>query len=268
MTSIVTAAYTAAATYPLNHARVGYQSWTQGLAASSVAVSSELPDKPRDGPLRADTVDKWKAVSGASTWRVDLGVARPVDYVGLVADAVGVQITVAYSADDITYTTFAAAVTPADSTPILLLDAAVSARYWRVSVASPVDLACVYIGQVLEMQRPFFDGFSPLSLSRNTDTTASMTRGGQFVGQDIIRRGVSGSFELNNLKPDWYRANFDPMVRHLRTLPIFFAWNLKSAAGDVNFCWSADPIKPAMVAQTPGGRVSVSVSLRGIGGID
>jgi len=268
MTSIVTAAYTAAATYPLNHARVGYQSWTSGLSASSVAVSSELADKPRDGPLRADTVDKWKAVSGASTWRVDLGVARSVDYVGMVADAAGVQITVAYSNDDVAYTTFATAVTPTDGAPILLLDAAVSARYWRVSVASPVDLACVYIGQVLEMQRPFFDGFSPLSLSRNTDTTSSMTRGGQFIGQDIIKRGVSGSIELNNLKPGWYRANFDPLVRHLRTLPVFFAWNLKRAPDDINFCWSSDPIKPAMVAQTEGGRMSVSVALRGIGGAD
>lgn len=266
MTSVVTSAYTAAATYPLNHARIGYQSWTQGLTASSVVVSSELSDQPRDGPLRADTVDKWKAVSGASTWRVDLGAARAVDYVGLVVDAAGVQITVAYSDDDSTWTTFATAVTPTNGAPVLLLDASVSARYWRISVASPVALACVYIGQVLEVQRPFFDGFSPLSLSRNTDTTSSMTRGGQFVGQDIIRRGVSGSIELQNLKPDWYRESFDPLVQHLQTTPIFFAWNLLRAPNDINFCWVPDGIKPVMAAISPGGRVSVSVALNGIGG--
>jgi hypothetical protein len=265
MTSIITSAYTAAATYPLNHARVGYQNWCQGLAASAVVVSSELPDMPKDGPLRSDTTDKWRAVSGASTWRVDLGQARAVNYVGLVIATSGVQITVAYSTDDTNWTTFATALTPTDTSPILVLDSVKTARYWRISVASPVTVAVVYIGQVLELERPFFDGHSPMQLSRMVERTSSMTRGGQFVGQDVIRRGTMTSVSVNNLTPTWYKNSFDPLVRHLETQPIFWAWNLLRDPAGVSYAWSADPIQPVLVAQTPGGRVSVSMSLRGLG---
>ena len=265
MTSIVTAAYTSSSTYPLNHARIGYQNWCEGLAASSVVVSSELPDQPKDGPLRSDTTDKWRAVSGASTWRVDLGQARAVDYVGLVVATSSVQITVAYSSDDVSYTTFATALTPTDTSPIMLLDSTKAARYWRISVASPVTIAVVYIGQVLEFERPFFDGHSPMPLSRMVERTSSMTRGGQFVGQDVIRRGTMTNVAVNNLTPSWYRSNFDPLVRHLETKPVFFAWNLLKAQSDVSYAGSADPIQPALVSQTPGGRISVSMSLRGLG---
>jgi hypothetical protein len=267
MSVIVTAGYTAAATYPLNHARIGYQNHLTGLAASAIAVTSELPGSPKDAPLRPDTYESWQP-SSSGTWTVDLGTAKAVNYVGLVGGLRGISVTVQSSTDNSTWTNFATATTQTDDSPIMFLDASRTARYWRVTLGASAPLSVVYIGTVLEVMRPFFDGHSPLSLSRQTELRGAISRGGQFIAQDIVKRGFAGDMAWTNLTPTWYRTNFDPLVRHLRTLPAFFAWNALTYPQDIQYAWATGGVQPINVAQTPGGRVSVSLSLQGVGNRD
>jgi hypothetical protein len=267
MSVIITAGYTAAATYPLNHARIGYQNWLAGLSASAVTVTSELPGSPKDAPLRPDTFESWKP-SAAGTWTVDLGTARAVNYAGLVGQLKSVSVLVEYSTNNSTWSTFATSTTQADDSPIMLLDVTRTARYWRVTLGASASLAVVYLGTVLEVMRPFYDGHSPLPLSRQTELRGAISRGGQFIAQDIIKRGFAGDVSWSNLTPAWYRTNFDPLVKHLRTLPAFFAWNCLTYSQDIVYCWSTGDIKPVGVASTVGGRMSVSISLQGVGNRD
>lgn len=267
MSVILTAAYTAASTYPLNHARIGYQNHVLGLAASAVTVTSELPGSPKDAPLRPDTYEGWKP-SAAGTWTVDLGSAKAANYVGLVGELRGVLVTVQSSPDNSEWTTFATATTQTDDSPILFLDASRNVRYWRVTLGASARLSVVYIGTVLEVMRPFYDGHSPLSLSRQTELRGAISRGGQFIAQDIVKRGFAGEMSWTNLTPAWYRTNFDPLVQHLRALPAFFAWNALTYPQDIQYAWATGAVQPISVAQTVGGRMSATISLQGVGNRD
>ena len=263
MTSVIDAAYTAAATYPLNHARVAWNSHTFGLTNADVAVSSTETNFIADGPLRTNSYEKWRPTA-AGTWRVDLGSAKAVDCVALLGDFNTVGITIEYSSDDAAWSTFASAGT-GSTDPIIFLDASVSARYWRVSFDAAASLAVIYICEVLEMQRPFFDGFSPTSLSRQTAIRSSKSRGGQFIDQDIIASGFQSSWAWDNLTPSWYRTNFDPLVEHLRTKPAFWCWNLDGYSGDIVYGWVNSDIAPNQQAKTAGGRYAVDLTVTAVG---
>ena len=251
------------AVFPLNHGRIGYQSFAADRSAADVTVSSAQDSFPADAPLRPDTFEKWKP-DGAGSWQVDLGQPRDVDYVGVLGELAGVALEVEYSVDGDNWERFASDTLPVDDSPLMFIDE-VYARYFRITGQSQFALASVYIGNLLVMQRPFFGGHSPVSLSRQTDMRASMSRGGHFLGQDIVRQGVSGSMRWENLRPGWYRENFDPFVRAFRTRPAFIAWNLRDRPREVIYAWSDDDISPTNVARFVGGAMEVSINIRGVG---
>lgn len=259
-----TSAYDSAASYPLNHARIGHQSWTQGLSTSAASATSQSQGFPADAALRPDTGERWRPI-GSGTWTVDLGAARAVDYVGVMGYMAGVTVSVQSSPDGSSWTAFSDSASPANDGPVMFLDASRTARYWRVTVSSSADIASVYVGEVLEMQRPFFGGNTPMPLARQTQLRSSMSRGGQFLGQDMVRTGYAGSMQWTNLKPAWYRSNVEPLVQHLRTRPAFVAWNIRDYPGDLVYAWSQDNIAPEQRAKTPGGLYDVTINWVGVG---
>lgn len=266
MPAIISAAYISAADFPLNHARIGYQSWGDGLTDAAVTASTSAAGFPKDAPLRPDTYELWKPTAGPATWVLDLGQDRAFDYVGIAGGLTGVLVTVATAtaAAPAVWTTFAAAVTPTEGSPLLFLDASRTARYVRVTLGSIGSIASLYVGTILEMMRPFFDGFTPPNLARQAELRSSVSRGGQFIGQDILLYGFATAVQWNNLEPDWYRTNFDPVAKHLRTRPIFFAWNLEYPA-EIVYAWTGDRVQPVNAAKTPGGLMSVGFGLVGLG---
>jgi hypothetical protein len=263
MTAQITAAYTSGATYPLNYPRIAWDSYTFGLTNSDISVSSTATGFVADGPLRVNTYEKWRPTA-AGTWRIDLGSARDVDCVALLGDFNGVGITIEYSSDDSAWTTFATAGT-GDNDPIVFLDSTKTARYWRVSFDAAASLTVIYICEVLEMQRPFFDGYNP---SRQTAIRSSKTRGGQFIEQDIVSKGYRANWAFDNLTPSWYRANFEPAAKQLRTRPAFWFWNLEDYPEDTLYGWVNEDISPRQQAKTPGGRYATQFVVFGVGPSD
>jgi hypothetical protein len=196
---------------------------------------------------------------------VDLGASRAVDYAALIGEFQGVSILLQYAASaGGPWTTFATSITPANAAPVMLFDASVSARYWRLTFGAAVTLYNFYLGQELVMPRPFFDGHTPPTLARQAEVRSSTSRGGQFLGQDVIRYGIQTSANWRNIEQAWYRANFDAVALHLREKPIFFAWNLNYPE-EVAYLWTADNVQPVNVAQTVGGMFSVSINFKGVG---
>lgn len=260
-----TTAYDNAATYALNHARIGYQSHAADLSPSAASATSSADGFPADAPLRPDTGERWKPDASNSTLTIDLGSAQTVDYVGVMGYMSGVTVTVQSSPDNSTWTTFSESAAMTEDGPVLFLDASRSARYWRIQLDGVAQIASVYIGEVLEMQRPFFGGNTPIPLARQTQLRSAMSRGGQFLGQDIVRTGYSGSMQWTNLKPAWYRSNVEPLVKHLRTRPAFVAWNIRDYPQDLIYAWSRDDIAPEQRAKTTTGLYDVTINWTGVG---
>lgn len=165
-----------------------------------------------------------------------------------------------------------AAAAPTDDAPILFLDMPRSVRYLQLTLtgaaaASP-RIAVVYAGVALAMSEELDGrGFMPSNLSRTTALQRSLSRGGQFLGQGYRRRGVSAKPAFKLLDSAWYRANFDPFVRHARRYPYFFAWCPQDYPNDVGYMWSPDKdIVGHYVGNGPW--MEVSWAMQGIGAND
>lgn len=265
----------AAAGFPLYLPRIAYQTYTFDLADPAVTVSSEIAGAPKDAPLRPDTAEYWQASSLPATWKVDLGAPRDVDYVGIAGHTIGTEgctVDIDTSLDNVAWTAFAASVLPGDDTPLLFLDAVRSARYVRVTLSggSAVPLvAVVYVGVALVSERDVVGpGFTPINLSRQTVMNRSLSRGGQFLGQNFRRNGVTGSAKFQYLDPDTYRAQWDPFVKHARRYPFFFGWWPSDYPEEVGYVWCDKDIRPSYMGFIDAGGaalMAVSLEMQGLG---
>lgn len=259
----------AAAGIPLKHARIGWHTYIRDRAAIDVTVSSEATGAPKDAPLRPDTFEFWQPTALPATWKVDLGSPRDVDYVGIAGHTFGTDrcaVEVKTSTENAAFTTFSGPVLPADNAPLLFLDTSRVARWVQLSITGASimpRIAVVYAGVVLPMQRSIYGGHAPLPLSRETVLFQSLSRGGQFLGQNFRRHGVKGSASFRHLTAEWYRLNFDPFVKAARKFPYFFAWRPETHPKEIAYVWTGEDIAP----QNQGIRdfMSVAWNMSGIG---
>lgn len=246
-------------TVPLRNSRIGYDTITfdkTPIASSTEEGFSVL------APTYPTTYEYWKPVSTPATWGVDNVVEAKCDFAGIVGDIEGITIQVQSSEDNVNFLTHVEGV--ATKKVVMFLFAAFGARFWRIRfVNGNPKVSVVYIGKALPMQRSIYVGHTPITLSRRTTYNNTLSEDGQFLGRSIIRGGVQTVASFQNLKSDWYRANFDPFVKAAREYPFFFAWRPDSAPKEVGFVWTNEDIVP----QNTGPRdfMSVSFNMTGIG---
>ncbi len=267
----------AAADRPLTNARIGYQTWTRDLEASAVTVSSEDEEGPGDAPLRPDTAEFWEPTALPATWEVDLGTSRDIDYVGIAAHTLGsagcavlVETstgTLAGSPLEEVWTQFSNEIAPGDDSPLLFLDDSVVARYLRITITGGAvmpRIGVIYAGEVLAMPRALYGGQSPMNLSRETELTRNLSRGGQVLGQSFQRHGQVGTGgPWRHLDPDWYRTSFEPFVKAARQYPFFYAWRPADYPLEVAFAWALGDIRPSNMGLRE--FMTVSFNMHGIG---
>lgn len=98
-----------AAGRPLTHPRIGWQTYTRGLAASAASASSTATDSAADAPLRPDTYEYWQPTTMPAIWAVDLGAAYDVDYIGIAGHTIGStggSVEAFYSTDTVDWFSF------------------------------------------------------------------------------------------------------------------------------------------------------------------
>jgi hypothetical protein len=228
-------------TEPLNHARIVYENLALGITPTA---SSSAAGRPAIAATYPTTYEYWTPTTLPATWSVDLGSAKNVDSIGMVGDMLGCTVAVQYSTNNSTWVTVDTRTVVTDRINMFLF-LSVSARYWRVSVSVQIPrISVIYIGTALAMQRPIYQGHTPLTLSRTTDLSNNVSEGGQYLGRSIIRTGAESSAAWSNLRADWYRANFDPFVRAARTAPFFFGWRPAQYPAELGFVWTDKDIAP------------------------
>ena len=249
--------------FALNHARILYDNL---LLGSAVAVSA---GDNGSFTLIPNTADRWTTTSGSRTITYTLAANADIDTVCIGAHNLGssgYSVTVDYSIDLVTaFASFDTSQNPVDDAAMMFhLSSSVSVRRLRITVSGTgnIFVGSVYAGIALQMQRPFFAGHAPITLSATTTRYSSMTEGGNFVGEQIRRLGYKTSADWANLENDWYRFYFQPFVISARTLPFYFAWNLLQYPLDVGYCKTSEDISPAYGVKT---RFNVSFSMVGFG---
>lgn len=235
--------------YPLNHARILYESIATN---DNIIASSESAGFPGIAAVNSDTYEYWLPVTMPATFTVDAGVAKDVDSVGIAAHSFAddnVTITIEYSTDGIAWSGVSTGAFGAqDGTPVLALFDKVFARYWRITFAGSTapQIGVIYIGQALQMERPFYGGHTPITLARMTDYIGNMSEGGQILGISVIRKGTKTKYDWQHLTAAWVRETFDPFIVSCRNgVPFFLAWNALQFPREVGYLIVGEDIQPS-----------------------
>lgn len=257
----------AAAGQSLQNSRIGWQTWLRDLEASAITVSGETEEGPKDMPLRPDTGTYWLPPALPATYVADLGETRDVDYGGLVGSLGSSRASVLMetSIDDGVWTALGQEALPANDAPIQFLDSSRQARKvrWTFKGTGAVPrIAVLYAGEVLAMPVPPDAPYKPLNLSRETVLKQTLSRGGQFLGQEIQRMGTKSEASYSLLNATWLREKFDPFVRAARRYPYFFGWQPGTYPLEVGYVWTDRDI---VSTQLSFALMNVSWAMRGIG---
>ena len=243
----------------LNHARIGYQNLTYGLTPTASTAAAGFPAIAATYPT---TFEYWTPTALPATWSVDFGTSKAVDYCGIVGDLNGATVAIQSSANNSTWTT-RGTIGPTSDRINMALFLEQAARYWRLSVTGGFpNIAVVYLGKALAMQRKIYQGHTPLTLSRTTELSNNMSETGQYLGRSITRKGAQTSCNWSHLKADWYRANFDQFVKAARTGPFFIGWRPESYPAELGYVWTDGDIAPTNSG--PRDFMSVGVNFMGL----
>ncbi len=175
----------------------------------------------------------------------------------------GIGGTVVAKFDPLNDSSFA--ISPGDDAPIMFLNTAKFARYWQLylkGTAMP-QVAVVYVGQALAMERAIYGGVTPPNLARDTVLKNALSRGGRFLGQSFRRNGVKSDASFRNLTPSFVRDELDLFIKSARRFPYFFAWRPATYPKEIIYAWTSDDIAPSNMGKSS--LMQVAWPMRGIG---
>lgn len=126
----------------------------------------------------------------------------------------------------------------------------------------PAEIAVMYVGKLLPLQRRIYVNHTPITYGRETSVINGMSEAGDFLGRIITANILETEVELQNLTPAWYRNKLDPFIRDARQNPFFFAWRPGDYPDEVGFAWMTSDPKPRN--QRPNGMMQIDFQMRGI----
>lgn len=252
--------------FPLNHARIGYQSIA---TAANVTATSEAAGFPASAATNDLTYDQWRPETLPASWTVDYGQTVDVDYLGIAAHTFAdnrCSVSIEYSTDGATWKTLKD-MAPGDGSPIMLIFSTITARFWRVTLDgdSAPAVGVIKIGEALAMQRSIYGGHKPGHLNPTVERIGNESEGGQSLGLSVIRRGVTESFSWDYLKAFWVRDNLKPFARYAEGGWFFIAWNPLEFPAEVVYGRATGKTPVQMSNMGTADFMQASMTVRGVG---
>ena len=154
-----------------------------------------------------------------------------------------------------------------DNKPIL--KAFTSDDYYGVRIkitpggATKPQMAVVYAGEIMQMQRNIYVGHTPIPYARTVNAVSRLSESGQFLGRVIKATTYKSRVKIDHMTKDWYRSTFDAFVQASRTKPFFYAWRLTDYATEIGYCWVTGNV-PVPDNTGPSGMMGVSFDISGL----
>lgn len=254
-----------AAGRPLYLPRILWKNLLKDLASSAITVSGETVGGPKDAVLRPDTYEYWLPPSLTATHETDIGADVSVSAIGLAAHTLGTAgstLVVETQLNAGSWITFGAAShAPTNDRPIVLFDSPRTIDRVRMTITGTTvpRIGVLYVGPTLTMQKGLQIGWRPPTLNRRRSPKASISRGGQFLGQDYYDQGYKSNPSFKGLDATWYHTNFDPFADS--TEPYFFVGRPDAFPDDVVYAWHSKDMDPQYTSSY---QVSISWELDGM----
>jgi hypothetical protein len=246
----MTPAYLAATTIPLHHARIGWENLARGavIGASSVAAGSYI-----QAPISDQTFEWWQPGTALSIewWSATFAVPTVVNYCAIAVHEIGsagTNIFIEYDDGGGWTQVPGATLTPANDGAIMILFEDISCDAIRLAGIGGTFLpriGVIYFGRILEMQRPVkWMGHTPTRFNRDFEKRPNKSERGQRLGVSLIREGLSGKFNIENLSEAWVRSTFDLFIVNSMRYGYFMSWRPDQFPDEVYFGWTDKPIIP------------------------
>lgn len=139
-------------------------------------------------------------------------------------------------------------VDPDTDAPIMLIFEPVTDDTWSLLIQRSAlpRIGVFWVGKALQMERPFYAGFSPSRMARQTMVTGNMSEGGEWLGRSRIRTMSAVQYQWANLSYSWVRTNLDTpngLIQALEVDPFFLAWR-PGETDDVDYAWTTGAVDP------------------------
>ena len=263
--TLSTTGYTVGSNQPLTHARILYAPITGTATGGGTNATLATNDY---------TFQRWLPAAGADAWTLATSGGVNVDCCFIAAHSLaGKTITIqtnAVASPNATFTTRATVAIPAgDNSTICVLFSdgsgfPLTIRQVRVGISEGdgMSVGIIRFGVALQLTQAFYAGHTPTSINRVTQAKQQFSETGQWLGRQLMRQAVTGSYSWEHLRIDWYRTYFEPFAKTLPLYPFGIIGNPARFSDDVAWCWTDSDVAPETMGVND--YVSVSLAVTGV----
>lgn len=252
---------------------IGYQNL---VTTANVSATSEEPDYPASNLGNPATHLLWRSAAGSPSSpeyiTVILDTNELVDYVGIArhnfySNLTPVTLEGAIT-PDVWFELISERQLPDDGPAIFRFEPqslyAVRLKIGEAAAAAPVppQLAVMYAGALLVIQRRIYVGHTPITYGRKLQVVNNRSISGAFLGRIITSETRESNISLKNLTPAWYRSYFDPFLIAAKEIPFFWAWRPGDYPDEAGYVWLKND--PVPQNQLPNGMMQVDCEIEGI----
>ena len=253
-------ALTLAATTDNDAGIIGYDNL---LTITNVAATSEAVNYPATNLANPSTASFWRSAV-TTTQYVTVNATGTADYVGLARHNLTAATVSVEAYDGSTWNEIFAEQVLGSNAPAMLRFTSTAASGFRLKIqnatAAP-EIAILYVGELLELQRRIYVGHTPITYGRQTTVQSGQSESGNYLGRVILQERLSTSVQLENLTPNWYRETMEPFVIAAKSQPFFYSWRPTTYPEEVGFCWLTNDAVP--VNQRANGMMSIGLDMGG-----
>jgi len=249
-----------------NNPRIGYHNVVESASAAASSAATGFPVTNLQNDL---TFLYWVAAdTSAQTLTFTLSAAAELSYVGIARHnlgTVGATYELEGSANGVDWTSVAGPQAPTDDGIIVHEFDPVSYQYWRLSLGAAseaIEIAVVYLGQILTLERRIYVGHTPLPFGLKSVVSTNRSESGQYLGRVIRRQFYETSIDLENMEPDTMRTEIQPFIDSIADRAFFWAWRPAAYPAEVGFVWAMGDVNPAN--QRANGMMQWNAAIQGI----
>lgn len=158
---------------------------------------------------------------------VDFTSAKSFDHVCVAGHNLnGVTLTLAGSADNVSYTDIDALTYDNNHVQVSEIDAG-SARYLRLrfsGMGGNAYVSDIFVGEALELPYGIPHGFVPPEQGDQDAIDTNMTGNGAIVGITVSRKPKSTRVSLQDYHASWFEAHWYDLIETMKLYPVYFLW--------------------------------------------
>lgn len=233
------------------------------VTPGTVSATSELDANPATNLANPATAFTWEAGSTATQTITINTSGKAVNYIGIARHNLsqpGLTLEVRINGVPVIWP---AAVSDAQALVYLIDPAQPDTVEIIIAGATTAPrIAVLYVGTTTRLQRNIYVGHTPITYGRDRTVINGLSESGQYLGEIVVKESLSTQVSLQNLTPEWYRAQLDPYFAEKPRRPCFWIWRPGEYPAEVGYCWVEGNPRP--VNQRSNGMMQMAWTFRGI----